>query len=116
MPTYCYITKDEEVVDRIFSMGDAPCEVVLDDGRVAERSFQAEHGGYRRPINDDCWPMKPCYASGVNASQASELREYLAKRGCPTEVSPDGDPVYTSASHRRRALKLRGIHDKASYE
>lgn len=61
------------------------------------------------------WPMKPCYASGVHASQAQELRDHLAKRGCPTEVTPSGDPIYTSAAHRKKALKIRGMHDKASF-
>lgn len=59
--------------------------------------------------------MEPCCASGVHASQAQELREHLADRGCPTEVTTDGDPIYTSAAHRKKALKCRGMFDKASF-
>jgi hypothetical protein len=60
--------------------------------------------------------MAPCVGSGVNAEQAPELRKFLADRGCPTAVTNDGDPVYTSAGHRRKALKLRGMCDKGGYE
>lgn len=60
------------------------------------------------------WPLT-CCASGVHASQAKELRRYLADRGCPTEVTRGGDPVYRNASHQRRALRLRGMHNRNSY-
>ena len=92
-------------------MGDAPKSILLDDGRVALRDFAAEHTSRRAGSG---WPMT-CFASGVHASQADELRRYLADRGCPTEVTRDGDPVYTSASHRKKALKLRGMYDRQSY-
>jgi hypothetical protein len=59
--------------------------------------------------------MEPCFASGVNAVQAPELRKFLADRGCATEVTSEGDPIYRSAGHRKKALKLRGMYDKASY-
>jgi hypothetical protein len=112
--TYCYETEDGEIVDRVFSMGKAPERITLDDGRGATRSFQAEHAG-SRPAGGECWPMAPCVASGVNAEQAGELRKHLADRGCRTEVTANGDPIYTSAAHRKRALKIRGFFDKASY-
>ena len=60
------------------------------------------------------WPLE-CYASGVAPDQAGELRDYLAKKGVPTEVSADGNPIYRDAAHRRKALKARGLHDKASF-
>jgi hypothetical protein len=56
-----------------------------------------------------------CVASGVQASQAGELREFFQKHGEPTEVTGDGDPVYRDANHRRRALKLRGFTDKSAF-
>lgn len=111
MPTYCYSTDDGHVEERQFPMGSAPRTITLDDGRVAERDFAAEHLP-RRPGSG--WPIV-CYASGVNAAQAGELREFFKTHGCPTEVTGDGDPVYTSPEHRRRALKLRGFIDRSSY-
>jgi len=56
-----------------------------------------------------------CIASGVNANQAGELRDFFAKSGVPTEVTSDGNPIYRNASHRRRALKARGFVDRSSY-
>ena len=60
------------------------------------------------------WPMV-CVASGVHASKSSELRDFLQKSGVPTEVTQDGDPVYTSASHRKNALKVRGLFDRTAF-
>jgi hypothetical protein len=56
-----------------------------------------------------------CCASGVHASQAGELRDYLSSRGVPTEVTAEGDPVYVSAKHRKKALKARGLFDKSAF-
>jgi hypothetical protein len=53
-----------------------------------------------------------CYASGVHPSRAEELSDYLETHGCPTKVTPGGDPVYTSAEHRRKALKIRGMYNR----
>jgi hypothetical protein len=75
------------------------------------RSFADERPGVPSTKG---WPLE-CVASGVHASQAGELREFYRKHGCPTEVSADGNPIYRNAAHRRKALKLRGFNDKASY-
>jgi hypothetical protein len=56
-----------------------------------------------------------CVASGVAPSQAQELRDYYRRHGVPTEVTADGNPIYRNAAHRRKALKVRGMHDKASF-
>ena len=61
------------------------------------------------------WPLA-CCSSGVHAEQAGELRQFLAERGCPTEVTPTGDPIYRSAAHQRQALRLRHMCNKASYD
>jgi hypothetical protein len=95
-------------------MGKAPESITLDNGALATRDFQAEHSGSRR-AGGECWPMKPCYASGVNASQAGELRKHLADRGCPTVVTSEGDPIYTSPGHRTKALRIRGMHDNKGF-
>jgi hypothetical protein len=111
MVAYCFSTADGRVVDRYFPMGKAPSNVALEDGALAERDFAAEHAP-RRSCGG--WPME-CYASGVHASQAGELREFFRQRGENVEVTKDGDPVYTSASQRKRLLKLRGFVDKSAY-
>ena len=112
MPTYCYEDKRGKVHERTFSiMAQIPAFIVLPDGQRAQRCYQAERKGVPATRG---WPMT-CYASGVNANQAGELRECLARAGVPTEVTPDGDPVYRSAAHRRKALKVRGFVDRSSF-
>jgi hypothetical protein len=124
MPIYCYKSDNNEIVDRYFPMGEAPEKIALEDGTTARRDFQAE-GVTGQMVGTDNpthrskpqrpWPMAPCVASGVHASQAAELRKHLADRDCPTEVTNDGDPIYTSAAHRKKALKIRGFTDRASF-
>ena len=110
MPSYCYTAPTGETVERFFSMGDAPQTIQL-DGQKAKRDYQAEHVGV--PATKG-WPLV-CYASGVHPKQAQELRDGLRKAGVATEVSASGDPIYTSAIHRKKALAARGLHDNASF-
>lgn len=112
MPIFCYVTDGGVREEHQFPMGEAP-ETLDISGVPAYRDFRAEHSP--RKARSESWPMAPCVGSGVNAAQAGELRKFLADRGVPTEVSSDGDPVYTSAGHRKKALKVRGLHDNASY-
>jgi len=112
MPTYCYKDDRGRVHERVFPiMAQIPKEIVTAAGKVAKRCYQAERASV--PASSG-WPMT-CYASGVNAAQAAELRAHLASKGVPTEVTKDGDPVYLNAKHRRKALKARGMFDKSSY-
>jgi hypothetical protein len=100
-------------------MGHAPDEITLPNGRVATRDRRAELTGSTISVRGGggsgrAWPQT-CYASGVHPEQAGELREHLARRGCKTEVKPSGDPVYESAAHKKKALKIRGMHDRNSF-
>lgn len=109
MPTYCY-RRGNKVVSRVFSVAERPQSITI-GGKEYVRSFADERPGVPSTKG---WPLE-CVASGVHASQAGELREFYRKNGCPTEVSSDGNPIYRNAAHRRKALKLRGFKDKASY-
>lgn len=109
MPTYCY-RRGEKVVTRVFSVAERPHSIMI-GGKEYVRSFADERPGVPSTKG---WPLE-CVASGVHPSQAGELREFYRKNGCPTEVSEDGNPIYRDATHRRKALKLRGFKDKASY-
>jgi len=110
MPTYCYETKKGKVFDRVFSMGRAPRSIVV-DGQRARRALSAE---LQSVPSSKGWPLE-CLGSGVNATDAQELRDVLKNKGVPTRVTNDGNPIYTDARHRRRALKARGFIDRASY-
>ena len=127
MPTYCYKSLDGETMECEYPAGRAP-DVVTEHffGGQEEyyRDRQAEAAGMhvsvvgsqsrtRQPRNT--WPMEPCVASGVHADQSQDLRDHLKANGCPTEVTGDGDPIYTSAKHRKKALKIRGLHDNHSF-
>jgi hypothetical protein len=83
----------------------------LEGGGTAKRSFSDEGVGVP-PTKG--WPIE-CVASGVHADDAGKLRTHLAEKGVPTEVSKDGNPIYTNSKHRRKALKARGLHDKNSF-
>ena len=109
MPTYCY-RRGEKVVTRVFSVAELPQSIMI-GAKEYVRSFAGERPGVPSTKG---WPLE-CVASGVHPSQAGELREFYRKNGCPTEVSEDGNPIYRDATHRRKALKLRGFKDKASY-
>lgn len=111
MPTYCY-RRGRRVVERVFSVRERP-ESILIDGRVFKRDRASEFGSVSVPSHAG-WPIE-CVASGVNPDQAGELRDYLKKKGVPTEVSADGNPIYRDSNHRRKALKARGFHDNASF-
>ena len=92
-------------------MGDAPRTIQSCEGVELERDFGAEHNPRRAGGG---WPIE-CLASGVNAAQAGELREFFSKHGESVNVSSDGNPIYTSPGQRKRALKLRHLHDRNSF-
>ena len=116
---YCYKTGGGLVVERVFQAGQAPDEITLPNGRVATRDRQSEARGMTlgvrsTPAKPGGWPMKPCVASGVHASQAPELREHFKKHGLSVEVTNDGDPIYESPGQRKQALRCRGMCDRNS--
>ncbi len=111
MPFYCYSLPDGRVEERFYRMGAAPTSIQLDSGQWAERDFAAEH----RPRHaGGGWPLE-CFASGVPAGQAQELRDFYIKYGENVRVNSNGNPIYESAGQRKRALKLRGLVDFDSF-
>ncbi len=93
-------------------MGKAPKEIMrVPERKTYKRDFKAEQVG--RPSKTG-WPVT-CFASGVHASQAGELRQHFKDVGVSCDVSPDGDPIYTSHEQRKRAMKCRGLHDNAGF-
>ncbi len=122
MPLYCFTSKEGETIEEFFRMGKSP-EALFRWRRKDDlykrkvkffRDRAAEWSGGPASGDKGEWPIE-CYASGVHASQAQELREHFKSHGCPTEVTNDGDPIYRDHQHRKRALKCRGLHDRASF-
>lgn len=120
MPQYCYTVPDGDTVTREFPRGEAPAFVRV-RGRRAHRDYAAEsvQGSVKEETatrRSGGWPMAPCFASGVNANQAQDLRDHYKKHGLNIHVTKDGDPVYESARQRRAALKCRNLHDCSSFD
>ena len=115
MPTYCYRSRDKQhkLIQRVFSVSERT-ESFKENGRIYDRSPSDEWQGVGIPSSVWNNPLH-CVASGVHPSQRKELEEYLAKKGVPTKVDADGNPIYTSAAHRKKALKARGMYDKSAY-
>jgi len=111
MPVYCFQDRQGFIHEKVFPIGKAPREINLGARGSARRCFSAESKGVPPKKG---WPME-CIASGVNAEQGKELADHLKKNGVPTEVTPDGNPVYRDKKHRDKALKVRGMHDRSSY-
>ncbi|TSA48986.1 hypothetical protein D4R47_04625 [archaeon] len=110
MTTYCYVTEKGDSDTLTCPLGQAPRTIKI-KGRIAKRDYQAEASSVI-PLKG--WPFE-CIASGVHPSQAGQLRDHLARKGVPTEVTSAGDPVMRNASHRKKVLKARHMHDRASY-
>ena len=81
----------------------------LKDGTLAFRNLRAEHAGARHAPGN--WPMKSD-AAGVAASQVKEAAEHSRKIGIPTDFTPDGRAVFTSARHRKRYCEAVGLYDR----
>lgn len=108
---YTYESEDGEFAEheQPLTHPEPPPETIERDGKVFKRVWGAPGGATPKG-----WPLT-CFASGVNAADAQKLRDEFKRLGIPTEVTKDGDPIYTSPEHRRRALKARGFVDRASY-
>lgn len=113
MPTYCYQDKQGFIHERVYRMGDAPKKIDLGARGTAKRCFGAE--GKTLPSSSiSTWPME-CVASGVNARDRQKLANELKRKGVPTDISKDGNPIYRDKKHRDKALKARGFFDKNAY-
>lgn len=60
------------------------------------------------------WPQQ-CDALAVHPSQVEEAREDAKRKGVPTDFTPDGRPVITSAAHQKQYAKLYGFRPKRGY-
>lgn len=109
MPIYCYTHKGR-TLEEMFPIGKAP-PAIEREGEVYERNIQAEHGPQ---IVGDLWPLYS-EAAGVHPDQVQEAQANWAKKGVPTDFTPDGRAVFRSKSHRRDFLKAAGMHDRKGY-
>jgi len=111
MPVYCFQDKEGFIHERFFKMADVPKSIDLGARGIAKRCWGAED---KSVPSEKGWPIE-CVASGGNAKQRNELVDYFKKKGVPTDVTKDGNPVYRDKRHRDKALKARGYFDKNAY-
>jgi hypothetical protein len=52
------------------------------------------------------------YAAGVEPEEVPEMMEFDRQHGVQTEYNEEGDPVFTSAAHRKRYCEAHGIFDR----
>lgn len=108
MPTYCYTCEDGHLTERVMHMDEErPNTVPCRCGKVAERDFAAEHGG---PRAAGTWPMFSD-AMGVARHQVKEATEHARRIGIPTDFTPDGRAIFTSAAHRKAYCEHLGFYD-----
>ena len=87
-----------------------PARIVLceKDGETMTRDLQSDFG---KQQHGDIWPLVS-YAAGVHPDQVPEMMAVDKANGVPTQYSDEGDPTFTSRSHRRKYCRVHGIHDR----
>lgn len=63
---YAFFTEDGEEINRFFPIGQCPNQIVLDDGRIAKRSFKSNVSMFTK--------------QGSSGSNASKLNNEMKKR------------------------------------
>ena len=89
-------------------MSESDLPVLCDiDGFVMTRDFKADFGKQRIA---DIWPQVS-YAAGVHPDDVPKEMAFDKAHGVSTEYS-DGDPVWTSRSHRKKYCEAHRIFDR----
>src|SRR5690606_36466704 len=108
MARYCFRDEETQEVHTLdFPFGQAPREVVLDNGHRAHRDYSQEGASGKLP-SPRTWP-RTSTSLGVHPDQVASERERLARLGVPTDFTDDGDMILTSAKHRREACRACGL-------
>lgn len=81
---------------------------------AANMVLAAKKNRYHGKCTARNWPMKSD-AAGCMPHEVEKARRQAKKFGVPTDFTPAGQAIFTSAEHRRKYLKLRGWRDKHSY-
>ena len=112
MPVYCYSTAEGEIIEHFQFTLDPPDTITGEDGTVAYRDYQAEHGS-RKWQQGIPW-SEPLHSLslGVNPKQIPEAEKKMAALGCPTKYHPvTGDMLITDRQHRNKVMKISGVRD-----
>lgn len=114
MPTYEFITDDEEIVELFMSFAEfdrrvSDGQITLDDGRIARSYFNPNSGISTMPST---YPMVSS-AAGVEPSQVKQHMEHLRQMGCgQVNHTRDGDVIFESKGQRKRVCEALGLYDR----
>ncbi len=114
MPTYEFITDDEEIVEVFLSFEQfdkrvKDGQITLDDGRKAKSYFNPHKGLSTMP---SYYPMVSS-AIGVHPAQVKEHMAYLRSKGCgQVNHTKDGDVILESKSQRKKVCEALGFFDR----
>lgn len=73
-------------------------------------SMPQSHSKARLATFNRGWPIHS-EAAGCHPDQVPEHIEFDRKRGVPTEYDSTGRPILTDRVHRKKYLKIHGLHD-----
>ena len=114
--------KTEDIVMTVQEMLDSCIETHEENGRTNiyeidgikyEQDYEAKFGGSTM-FQSTVWPLISNGAA-IDPSQVQDAKKKLKAAGCPTDFTAAGQPIFTSPGHKRKHLRLRGMHDKQSY-
>ena len=110
---YCYSCECGVDLEKVTMLAEfSPTAVCPECGGTMGINPAAQHCKTPTPGG---WPLESD-AAGVHPDQAREYSDYLRAQGVPTEVLPNGNPVFTSQRHRARVCRAVGLYDRnASY-
>ncbi len=112
MPRYCFTNNEGDTIARYYPItGDVPEKIKLGK-KWFSRNFRAEHSGTKHIAGT--YPFAST-AAGVSPEQVPEIMKVDAQAGVKTEYTKGGDPIFTSANHRRKYLKVHGLVDRSSW-
>ena len=103
MVTYCY-SLDDEIHEWLAPMGMAP-QALLVNGRIATRSFAAEHGGQK---SGDPWTNHESLALSVHPLDVKEYRKDAHDKRLNVKIRDDGMVEFRSRTDQKRYCRAYG--------
>jgi hypothetical protein len=84
----------------------------LDGEEVSERKYRRRHPARKEAPTLVTFKRQKSVALAVHPTQRGEATEDAAKKGVPTEFTPDGCPVFVSRDHRKKYMRAYGYFDR----
>jgi len=106
---YLYKCKCGEKSEKSLSLAEFRKTIPCSCGKDMTIDIAAQQGGMKDTASN--WPMESD-ACGVHPDQAKEYAKYLREKGVPTEVLPNGNPVFTGRDHRKKVCAVTGMYDR----